>query len=121
MQCSLLALVGLALAAGCADKVGTAVPPTTLAHSHPLRTMTVSPASAIIFMADTVRLHATVDTTAGLSRADSIGWTSSDTIIARVDASGLVRGLAKGTVTIIATDVRVPAAQGASAITVVSK
>lgn len=105
---------------GCTDPVHrmietTSPPPTTGC----LSLMIVSPASATLAIGDTVRIHAS----AGCSPTPftQFTWRVSDTTVAAVDNGGLVRGVGKGTATVIASAVQSPNVQGASAITVVTK
>lgn len=84
--------------------------------------VTVAPTSASVLagMFDTtlvrVALTATAKDVAGNTvSGQSVAWTSSDTTIARVDASGVVHGYNTGTVTITAT---VGGQKGTSTVTV---
>lgn len=84
--------------------------------------VTVAPSSASVLagMFDTtlvrVALTATAKDVAGNTvSGQSVAWTSSDTTIARVDASGVVHGYNTGTVTITAT---VGGQKGTSTVTV---
>ena len=80
----------------------------------------VSPPAAVLHPGDTLRVSATETTCAGEAPAP-VRWTSSDTSVAVVGASdggGLVRARARGTATIIASDVRANNIKGAMALTV---
>ena len=78
----------------------------------------VSPAAALLHPGDTLRVSATETTCAGEAPAP-VRWTSSDTSVAVVGANdGLVRARARGTATIIASDVRATNIKGAMALTV---
>ena len=76
----------------------------------------VSPAADTIAPGDTLRLGAEAFDANGHTVAGAaFTWSSSDASVARVDASGLVRGVGEGTATITAT---VGSAVGTSEITV---
>jgi Tol biopolymer transport system component len=55
-----------------------------------------------LFAGDTLRLYASASTATGVS-AHGVAWTSQNTAIATVDGSGIITGVAPGTVTIRAT------------------
>jgi len=67
----------------------------------PVTGVTVSPASATINAGATVQLTATVAPANATNQA--VSWTSSNTAVATVSASGLVTAIAAGTATITAT------------------
>jgi len=72
--------------------------------SVPVASVTVSPATATVFVGATTQLSATPKDAAGNVLAGrAVTWTSSNTAIATVSASGLVMGVAAGAVTITAT------------------
>ncbi len=64
----------------------------------------LSPAIDTVLVGDSIRLSATAEDANGHAVAGSrFSWSSSDASVATVDASGLVRGVAGGAVTITAT------------------
>lgn len=64
----------------------------------------VDPGAPVVGAGDTLRLFATRRTATGRPLADSaVAWASSDTLVARVDGTGLVTGVADGTATVTAT------------------
>src|SRR5437762_12034 len=66
--------------------------------------VTVSPSTASLLVGATAQLTATTKDSAGtVLTGRTVAWTSSDTTVARVSASGLVTGKAAGTATITAT------------------
>jgi hypothetical protein len=77
----------------------------------------VSPSLATLHPGDTLRVAATESTCSGTTSAP-VQWTSSDTSVATVGASGLIRAHARGTATIVATDVRDISIKGAMALIV---
>jgi len=80
---------------------GTATVNVTLA---PVASVTVSPSSANVAITGTVQLTATPkDANGNPLTGRAISWSSSDNTIATVNSSGLVTGVAAGTVTITAT------------------
>jgi len=80
---------------------GTATVNVTLA---PVASVTVSPSSANVAITGTVQLTATPkDANGNPLTSRAISWSSSDNTIATVNSSGLVTGVAAGTVTITAT------------------
>ena len=80
---------------------GTATVNVTLA---PVASVTVTPSSANIAITGTVQLTATPkDANGNPLTGRAISWSSSDNTIATVNSSGLVTGVAAGTVTITAT------------------
>src|SRR5690242_13474167 len=82
-------------------KSGTATVNVTLA---PVASVTVSPSSANVAITGTVQLTATPkDANGNPLTGRAISWSSSDNTIATVNSSGLVTGVAAGTVTITAT------------------
>ncbi|MEB0864172.1 Ig-like domain-containing protein [Citrobacter youngae] len=61
--------------------------------------MTVTPKTASVDVGDTTSLTATL---APAGATDSVTWESSDPVVATVNASGVVTGVAAGTATITA-------------------
>ena len=96
------ALAGVALVWACGGDSPTA-PPTP----EPARptTVTVSPATAdLTALGATVQLSAEVrDQNAGVMAGATVTWSSGDTSVATVDASGLVTAAGNGTATITAS------------------
>lgn len=84
----------------------------------PVGSVAVLPSSASVVAGETVALSATVRDTAGRVVTDRIvSWTSSDTHVAVVSATGVVTGVAAGTALITATS---EGKSGTSTITVVA-
>ncbi len=112
----LLVIAGLT---ACGDKVtvapggGTSTSTTPQVHS-----VTITPATVTLGAGQTVQLVATVNADAGLAR--TVTWTSTNTSIATVNASGLVTASAtgSGTVAITATSTADPTVSGAASIIV---
>jgi hypothetical protein len=89
---------------------------TTLASIAPVATVTLSPASASIGVAGTQQLSATLrDASGNVLTGRAVAWASSNALVASVSSSGLVTGLAAGSVTITATS---EAKSGSASITV---
>lgn len=82
----------------------------------PARTVKISPDSATLAPGAQYQLTATVTFEPGLSTA--VVWSSSDTSVATVDASGLVSAIANGLVTITATSVTDPSRSGTASIVI---
>ncbi|MCE2454190.1 MAG: Ig-like domain-containing protein, partial [Gemmatimonadetes bacterium] len=111
----MLVLVGLACwAVACGDGATEPPPP------DPPRatTVTVAPATAsLTARGDTVRLTAEVhDQNGNLMEGATVFWSSSDTTVAEVDASGLATAAGAGTATITAA---AGSASGSTTVTVV--
>ena len=108
------ALAGVALVWACGGDSPT-VPPTP----EPARpaTVTVSPATAdLTALGATVQLTAEVrDQNARVMAGATVTWSSGDTSVATVDASGLVTGVAEGAATITAS---AGSASGSAVVTV---
>jgi len=89
---------------------------TTVSSPVPVATVTVSPATASVQVGATVQLSATTrDANGNVLTGRTIGWTSSNTSVATVSASGLVSGVAAGSSQITATS---EGKTGSAAITV---
>ena len=96
-------------------KSGTAAI-TVTAVTVPVATVTVSPASASVPAGQTTQLTATPkDSSGNTLTGRTIAWASSNTSVATVSSSGLVRGVVAGSATITATS---EGKSGSSAITV---
>ena len=108
------ALAGIALVWACGGDSPTAPP--TPEPDRPT-TITVSPATApLTALGATVQLTAQVrDQNAGVMAGVTVTWSSGDTSVATVDASGLVTGVAEGTATITAS---AGSASGSAVVTV---
>src|SRR5256885_8754560 len=88
---------------------------TVTAVTVPVATVTVSPASASVPAGQTAQLTATPKDASGNSLTGrTITWASSNTSVATVSSSGLVRGVVAGSATITATS---ETEGGASAVT----
>ena len=96
---------------------GSASGSATVTVVQEVSAVTVSPATAsLAALGDTVRLAAQAfDENGHRVEGAEFGWSSSDVSVARVDASGLVTGVAEGTATVTAA---AGDASGASEITV---
>src|SRR5205823_6271995 len=89
---------------------------TVTAVTVPVATVTVSPAPASVPAGQTAQLTATPKDASGNSLTGrTITWASSNTSVATVSSSGLVRGVVAGSATITATS---ETKSGTSAITV---
>src|SRR6266487_3105206 len=89
---------------------------TVTAVTVPVATVTVSPASASVPAGQTAQLTATPkDASGNPLTGRTITWASSNTSVATVSSSGVVRGVAAGSATITATS---EGKSGSSAITV---
>lgn len=75
----------------------------------------VTPTTSTIEVADTVQLSAAV---APSSASQAVAWSSSDPLVATVDASGLVTGEGEGVATITATSVADPQLTDSATVTV---
>ena len=108
-------LAVVALAQGCGDGESPAAPPTP----EPARptTVTVSPATdELTALGATVQLTAEVrDQNARMMAGATVTWSSGDTSVATVDASGLVTATGNGTATIAAS---AGSASGSAVVTV---
>jgi uncharacterized protein YjdB len=81
-----------------------------------VRSVTVSPPSAILKPGDTQGFVANVDADAGVAR--TVTWSSSNTAIATVAATGVVTAVSPGAATITATRTANTSVSGAAALTV---
>ena len=111
------AVVGLAVTVSCSpsERIGT---DPTFEVGCTLIGPRVTPALATLHPGDTLRVSATETTCTG-SSSSFVQWTSSDTSVATVGASsGLVRARARGTTSIVASDLRDAKLKGAMALTV---
>ena len=83
---------------------GSASGSATVTVEQSTERVTVTPDSAALLVGDTVRLSATAFDALGSEVAGaSFAWSSGDTLVAEVDASGLVRGLGPGRATVSAS------------------
>jgi serine/threonine protein kinase/alpha-tubulin suppressor-like RCC1 family protein/uncharacterized protein YjdB len=80
----------------------TPVAPPTPAPPAPVATVVITPTPASIPVGRTAQLKAVLTDSAGHPLARDVRWASSDTAMARVSASGLVTGVAPGTVNVSA-------------------
>jgi acid phosphatase len=92
-------LILLLAAAGCGGDAARGAGP----DSTPIASVTVTPNPAAVAVAATVQLTATLRDANGNPIAGAVSWSSSNTAIATVGASGVATGIAVGTVTITAT------------------
>ena len=112
-------LVGLLTLAGltaCGDKV-TVPPQTTTPVGTVVHRVTVTPDNLQLKVGDKVTLAASVDADAGVTDR-TVTWSSSNTAVATVDATGLVTAVAGGNATIIAKSKADANVSGAAAVTV---
>ena len=108
------AVLGLA---ACGDDVSVTPPQEPLPAG--IASVTVSPAQVTIAVGEKVILSASVATTQGTgSPATTVTWSSNNTAIASVAASGEVTGVAAGTTTVVATSTADNTKRGAAAVTV---
>ena len=95
---------------------GSASGTATITVAQVVSTVTLSPDTDTLVVADTLRLSAeAVDTNGHAVAAAVFVWSTSDASVATVDRAGLVRGVTEGTATITAA---VGDAGGTSAVTV---
>lgn len=93
---------------------------TTLTVVAPtVRAIVVSPATTTVLNGDVQQFSTTVDADDGANTA--VTWSSTNTGVATVNASGLVTTVAPGTTTIRATSVLVPAIVGQATLTVTAR
>ena len=105
----ILALSMLSLVyVGCADDYN---------FTAPVRTFAVTPLFTVIDDGTNVQLGATTDGTAG-GTAVPVTWTSSNTAVISVNASGLATAVAPGLTTVVAASVANPSETSSASITV---
>jgi hypothetical protein len=98
---SLIGLLGVASLTACGDKVNV-VGPTTNAADNQVHGVTVTPPNATMAIGDKLTFIAAVN--AGPAVTDkTVTWSSSNSAVASVDATGVVTAKAAGTTSIIAT------------------
>jgi hypothetical protein len=98
---SLIGLLAVAGLTACGDKVNVQGPTTNPADAQ-VHGVTVTPAAATMAIGDKLTFIAAVN--AGPSVTDkTVTWSSSNTTVASVDATGIVTAKASGTTSIIAT------------------
>lgn len=89
---------------GCGSGAPSQPPPPPPGTPAPVASVTVSPASATLVVGSTHTLTATLRDSGGNTLADrSVAWSSNNTAIATVSASGVVTARAAGNATITAT------------------
>lgn len=81
-----------------------------------VRSVTVSPSSAVLIPGGTQAFVANVDADAGVAR--TVTWTSSNTAVATVTAAGVVTAVAPGSASITATSTVATSVSGAAALQV---
>ena len=83
--------------------VGCSEPTALVQDGAKVGSVVVTPLSGSVNVGSTMQLTATVlDTSGQVIAQPSLSWRSSDTLIARISAAGVVRGVVPGTVTITA-------------------
>jgi PKD repeat protein len=112
---ALLATVLLAFAAACADAPTDSGPESPDTAANGIAGVTLTPDAAAVAVGAQVELTARAYKRNGSTVDATFVWTSSDPSVATVSASGIVTGVAAGTVTVNATSGR---ASGGSTITV---
>jgi DNA/RNA endonuclease G (NUC1) len=118
--CAFTGDVSVDFSTGAPNPRNTASPTITCAGGGDVAvpaTVTVEPATADVLVGATLSLTATARDADDNTVATEITWTSSDAAIASVNASGVVTGVAAGTVTITATSAN--EISGTASITVV--
>ena len=102
------------------DPVGPASVTITQPPTVSITGVTVAPASPLVFVGATALLTATVAGTSsnGQAVSQAVTWSTSNANIATVDTTGLVRGIAAGTVTVQATSVADSTRSGTVTVTV---
>ncbi len=97
---------------------GSATQTASLDVRQVVSSVSVTPADATIGPSETAQFEATaLDANANPVADASLSWTTGDPNVATVTASGLVRGVAPGTTTVVATGGNV---QGSSVVTVLA-
>jgi uncharacterized protein YjdB len=115
----ILSTIALAVVVACDHAPTAAKTDTTTPVDCTLQGLTVSPASAAVFVGDTIRLTAHEPTCSGSTLPTTVGWRSSDSTFAAVDSlSGLVHARAAGNVTILAFQISDSSVKGAMALVV---
>jgi alpha-tubulin suppressor-like RCC1 family protein/uncharacterized protein YjdB len=102
---ALLAVGGWFVLGRRAPEPGAPAPaaPETPVPPAPVATVVITPTPASIAVGKTAQLKAILSDSAGHPLTRNVQWSVSDTTMARVSASGLVTGLAPGTVNVTAT------------------
>ena len=110
-------LLGLFTIAGCGGGNKTVTPTATL------KSISVSPGSITVLMGSQQQFSTTAVYADGSTKASPAGltWSSSNTAVATVDITGLVKGVAPGTVTISASLGAVNGASSAKIETVLAR
>ena len=103
-------------AAAVADPTRTAAATITVTEAASVKSVTVTPATGSLLVADSLLLTATVATTGSASTA--VNWSSSSTAVAAVSSAGRVRGVGAGTATIIATAQADPTKSASATLTI---
>jgi len=109
---SLIGILGIAGLTACGDKVQVQGPSTPAVDSS-VKSATVTPPTANMNIGDKLTFFASVSTGAG-QKDHTVTWSSSNTTVATVDATGVVTAKAAGTTSIIATS-NADKSQGAAA------
>src|SRR5579884_186670 len=103
MRLDQLALLVLLAAVACGGSEPGGPATTTTPPSPVVSSIGVSPPSPSISARQTITLAAQARDSSGSPLSTSVSWTSSDTLVAVVSASGVVAGVSAGTATITAT------------------
>jgi large repetitive protein len=113
---SLLGLLTIASLTACGDKITvpgvTTTPVPTVVHS-----VTVTPPSVTMNVGDKVKLTASVDADAGVTDR-TVTWSSSNTAVVAVDASGNLTAVTAGNASVSAVSNADKTVSGAAAVTV---
>ena len=116
VRSTLVGLLTIAGLAACGDKVNVTNPPTptvgTVVHS-----VTVTPPSANLAIGDKFQFGASVDADQGVTDR-TVTWSSANTAVATVDATGLVTAVAGGNTSITAKSKADPTVSGSASVTV---
>ena len=114
---SLIALGGLALLAACGDDVSVTAPPPEPPAT--IASVTVVPATLNLKVGEKAIVTATVQVTQGTGTpATTVTWSSANTTIATVSATGEITGVAAGQTSVRATSTADPTKVGAVAVNV---
>src|SRR6185369_2714519 len=108
-----LSLIGLA---ACGDKVTNIGDTTTPVTQEQVTAVTVVPGNVQLAVGGTASLVATVTATPGITDR-TVTWSSSNTAVATVSATGVVTGVTAGTAAIVATSKADAKVSGAAAVT----